>query len=139
MAEPRPELIIEGRFEIDPSGETVTLIGSRCTSCGALQHPRRERCVSCFDGALQDCSLGSEATVWSRSVERLGLVVGKPFGVCWAEVAEGVMVQAILDGDVDELPGIGERVVAVPFTLPESEIGGPYTTFAFRSKTEGGT
>lgn len=136
MTDSRPETLIEGRFEVDPSGETVTLLGSRCATCGALQHPRREQCISCSSSELLDITLGSEATVYSRTVERLGLIVGEPFGVCWAQVAEGVMVQAILDGDVDDLPEIGDRLVAVPFTLPESEIGGPYTTFAFRAASE---
>jgi hypothetical protein len=73
--------------------------------------------------------MGPTATLYSRTVDRIGGYLGHPHAVAWGEFDEGPIVPGYLDADVDALPPIGSRLILKP--LPISVGGTDTVTYTY--------
>lgn len=98
------------------------LVGSRCDDCGTVAFPEAVTCRKCAGRSLSTLDLSPEGTVWAHTVQRFrpksppyvepeeGF---SPFAVGYVELAEGIKVEAIIDGaEGEELHGARVHLVS---------------------------
>ena len=109
--------LVDGIFKIEPDGRPA-LLASRCASCNARFFPPRERCSSCshdvlqVETAAQDGTLYTWTTIRELGGNREGFV---PYTVGQVDLADGLRVTGIVQGDLDELTiGMSLRLCIVP-------------------------
>ncbi|XKH52438.1 OB-fold domain-containing protein [Citricoccus nitrophenolicus] len=106
---------------MDQTGRQA-LTGSRCDDCGTVAFPEAVTCRKCAGRSLSTLGLSPEGTVWAHTVQRFrpksppyvepteGF---SPFAVGYVELAEGIKVEAIIDGAAgEELHGAQVFLVA---------------------------
>lgn len=95
----------EDLFRVD--GETPTLLGSRCTTCGRSFFPRRQRCAVDF-ADTEAVDLSREGTLYSYTFVRIPFFGKRQveaeggYGVGQVDLPEGVRIQTVLQGEADE-------------------------------------
>lgn len=102
--------------------DDLRLTGSRCAECATVAFPESTTCRRCAGQSLEPVDLSVEGTVWAHTVQRFrpksppyvepeeGF---SPFAVGYVELAEGIKVEAIIDGaEGEELHGATVRLTA---------------------------
>jgi uncharacterized OB-fold protein len=122
-----------GLFEAHDDG-SVTLLGSRCRSCGRASFPRAEVCPYCGSTDLEPVRLSPTGTLWGWTTVRAappGYEGPIPFGFGVVELAEGVRVITRLETvDVPDVAfGMPMRAALAPLT--ENEDGDTVVTYTF--------
>jgi uncharacterized OB-fold protein len=122
-----------GLFEADDDG-TVTLLGSRCRSCGQALFPRAEVCPYCGCTDVEPVRLSPTGTLWGWTTVRAappGYEGPVPFGFGVVELPEGVRVITRLETvDVPDVRvGMPMRAALAPLT--ENEEGDTVVTYTF--------
>jgi uncharacterized OB-fold protein len=141
--------IAEGLFTLD---DQPTLLGGRCSECGAYTFPVREGCPRCGASAVEPCELGGAGTLYSWTSQ--GFAPKAPFRGEWAsrdgfapwyvglvEIPDTLRVEALLVGVQDEKDlefDMPVRLVLTPFRN-DPETGDEVVTFAFAPAGEGTT
>lgn len=114
------EAVVDGAFDlIDET--SICLLGDRCCDCGCTQFPSRLACDACCSRNLERARLGSAGVLWSSAVDRLGMLLGEPYGVAEVQMHDGPVVQGYLVGDLDDRPPPGTPMVVVPYVIPAGE------------------
>jgi uncharacterized OB-fold protein len=125
------EFIIEDWMGESPGGR-VYLKGQHCARCHVHLWPPVARCKACGSAELVSVELGPEAELHAVTVDRTGLLLGRPYLVGQARFPQGPFVQGFVAGDVDDPPPIGATVELVPFELDSG--GERLTTYAFQAR-----
>jgi len=91
---------------IRETDDGLTLMGSRCDSCGEIAFPPQRACARCFGTVLQDCALGNRGTLWSWTIQGFlpkepydsgeTEATFRPYGVGYVEMPSGVKVESRL-------------------------------------------
>lgn len=125
-------LELSGSGAVDGDASTpVPYPAARCRQCGRTTVPRNPGCRACGSTDLDAVGLGPCGVLWSQTVDRFGVLLGRPAAVAWVRFPEGPIAPGYLLTDVDALPVIGTEVETVSYRLP----GGPFAgglTAAFR-------
>lgn len=129
MAEDREFMIAEWTAEGRDS--RLRLVGATCNSCSVCLWPPSARCKACGSDDLAELQLGPFAELWSVTVDRIGLFVGRPTLVGQVRFPEGTFVQGYVVGDVGEPPPIGSPMELVPFELARGDES--FVTYAFKA------
>lgn len=87
-------------------GERLVLKGSRCRRCGERYFPASRGCTRCCAHEMEPCSLGSEGTLWSWTIQGFQPKAPynggeaehefRPYGVGYVEMPSGVKVETRL-------------------------------------------
>lgn len=102
-------------------GEPVTLLGTKCASCGITIFGRKQSCENCGGTDVKAVALGRTGRLWSYTVQRyppsepykLGSVKREdwvPRVVGWVEVPEGPRILSIIENCKPEEARIGMEV-----------------------------
>ena len=122
-----------GLFEAEGDG-TVTLLGSRCGSCGRACFPRAAVCPYCASTDLEPVRLSPTGTLWGWTTVRAappGYEGPVPFGFGVVELPEGLRVITRLEiGDGPD-PTFGMPMRAGLAPLAENENGDTVVTYTF--------
>lgn len=120
-----------GRWETAPSG-AVSLIGTRCRSCGETFFPEHAVCGRCGSVDTEDVRLTGPARLFSYTiVHQLPAGFSGPLTVGYGELPEGVLVLAPIDARADELtPGMA--LVLHEGVTRIDEDGEPMLSYRFR-------
>jgi uncharacterized OB-fold protein len=112
--------IREGYFIEDEDG--ASLLAAKCTSCGQIYFPPRNRCSECYSIEMEGVRLGSKGRLYTYTVVRMPVNNYKPpFALAWIELPEGVRVFTQLkDWEKTELK-IGMDMDLIIDTLWEDE------------------
>lgn len=120
-----------------------TLVGARCTACGAYTFPQRAGCPRCGRTEMAREELGDRGTLWAWTSQ--GFLPKEPFNgefvsaddfrpwfVGVVEIAGKVRVESLLTAVAEEDLRIGMplRLVLMPFRT-DHETGDEIVTFAF--------
>jgi uncharacterized OB-fold protein len=131
-------------FVLDADGPS--LLGSRCTDCGAHTFPAQDGCARCTGTAMEPVRLAREGTLWTWTLQGFppksppftgSLDPFVPFAVGYVELAGQVRVEARLTEPDPERLTIGMPVVLVADPLTTDDEGNRVMTFAFQPN--GGT
>ncbi|MCB2102479.1 MAG: OB-fold domain-containing protein [Rhodobacterales bacterium] len=117
--------------------DKVRLVGSRCRQCGETSLGERGRCPNCGSGDMETRELGTEGTLWTYTVVRnrppgkyRGPDPFQPFCMGLVELPDGLRVNALVEGDVEEME-IGVPLRLRVFVHHENEAGQEVVGFAF--------
>ena len=121
--------IVEGWMTEGPGGR-ICLLGQRCGRCQVHLWPPVARCKACGSAELVSVELGTEAELHAVTVDRTGLLLGRPYLVGQARFPQGPFVHGFVAGDIDDPPPIGAPVELVPFEIDGG--GERLTTYAFQ-------
>jgi uncharacterized OB-fold protein len=99
----------------------MTILGTKCTSCGLTIFGRKPSCENCGGTEVQPVTLSNTGTLWSFTVQRyppaepykLGSAMREdwvPRVVGWVEVQEGPRILSIVEGCKPEEARIGMKV-----------------------------
>ena len=120
-----------GRWAVEVDG-SITLIGSRCGSCGEVLFPERFACSRCGGRDLSEARVRGPARLVAHTVvHQAPPSFATPYAVGYGELADGLVVLAPIDGDPAEL------VHGMPLELCEGvtgtdEDGHPLRTYRYR-------
>jgi uncharacterized OB-fold protein len=137
------EFIVEGLFRVD--GDRAVLRGSRRRSSGVVKFPAER--AELFDddpdiqADIEPLELSTEGTLYTFTTQEFAPPLPykgnrdpeafTPYVVGYVELAEGVLVEALIVGANADALRIGQQLVSTTTTL-ETETGESLTTFAFR-------
>jgi uncharacterized OB-fold protein len=115
-------------------GDEPTLLGSRCTACGAHHFPRHDTCPYCSTEDPVPMELAGSGTLWAWTAITSappGYQGEVPYGLGIVELPEGIRVIARLtESDPSALTfGQSMRLDVVP--LHSDADGNDVVTFAF--------
>jgi len=115
-------------------GDEPTLLGSRCTACGAHHFPRHDTCPYCATEDPVPMELAGSGTLWAWTAITSappGYQGEVPYGLGIVELPEGIRVIARLtESDPSALTfGQSMRLDVVP--LRSDDDGNDVVTFAF--------
>jgi uncharacterized protein len=111
------------------------LRGSRCVACATVAFPRAEGCQRCGAEAMEPVALTSSGTLWGWTVQRFAPKSPpyvpppegfSPFVVGYVELAEGLKVEALVEG-----ADPAELAVGTPLRLVATE---PVPRFALHEQ-----
>jgi uncharacterized OB-fold protein len=120
----------------------VSLLGSRCSTCGETSLRSNKVCPNCGKDTVSDLPLGQRATLWTYTIARhkppgnyLGPDPFEPFGMGLVELPEGIRVLTPIDCSIDDLE-IGMELEFRAFVRPGSSP--EVVTFTFAPAGKGG-
>jgi uncharacterized OB-fold protein len=117
------------------SDETPQLLGSRCEDCGAVFHPPRRVCLTCYGQVLRDAALGGVGTLYACTQVHMKLRPGqrdtRNYWVGQVDLDAGPRVQGILAPDIGA-PMIGMRLNIALETLRVDGDGNEIVVHHFR-------
>ena len=131
--------VVEGLFH-EQDGN-LTLIGSKCSSCGTLYFPRAYGCnnPTCSVGTIEEVELSRHGKIHSFTVQYYPPPPPfkapdpfSPFAVGLVELADGLRVVGIVDSDNPESVKIGDEVDVVGGILYRNDDGEDVTVWKFR-------
>ena len=138
-------LIAEGLFRVD--GDRAVLFASRRRSSGVVKFPAER--PELFDGDpqiqgdIEAIELSTEGTLYTFTTQEFppplpykgnrSADVFQPYVVGYVELAEGVLVEALIVGASPAELRIGQALVSTTATLQTAD-GQSLLTFAFRPK-----
>lgn len=123
-----------GLLEKDADGG-ITLLGSRCESCGTTFFPAHVLCVRCLSSEhMQAVRLSRRGTVYTYTVVHQSTPeFPTPYVLAYVDLPEGVRVLAQLSEVSPEAARTGMEVELVGVPVPGGEEGGPEVlTYRFR-------
>jgi len=99
-------------------GESPTILGTKCATCGMTLFGMRQSCENCGGTDVKGVTLGSTGTLWSYTVQRyppaepykLGSAKREdwvPRVVGWVELPEGTRILSIVENCKPEDAKIG--------------------------------
>lgn len=98
-------------------GDAIQLIGSGCSSCGALSFPARASCAAC-GGAAVERDLPGDGVVYAVTTSAWPIAgLTPPVVVVQVDLARGLRVQGIATAPL----AIGDRACVVPIAVPGPE------------------
>ena len=124
--------------ERSTGNEDIQLIGSKCSSCGEIFFPKKEKgwCIHCQQKALEDIMLSRRGKLASFSV-----VMQQPGGEFYSgpvpyaygvvDLPEGVRVESLLSTDDFDRLEVGKDVELVIEKLGDDKEGNEVVTFKF--------
>jgi len=119
--------------ELYSSSDSLTLKGSRCDACRAVQFPADSLCGSCASDSTSEIALARQGTVWAWTIQRFApkppFEAGDEFSsfiVGYVDLGD-VIVESIIVAPQEDVH-IGQAVSLTSVRLAGSE---PSTTFAF--------
>lgn len=90
------QFFVEESLDSDP-----TLLGSKCTDCGEVHFPARDRCPDCF-GGTEDRPLSRTGTLYSYTTVEMGPTgFDTPYSVGYVDLPEGIRIFATIPEDDD--------------------------------------
>lgn len=96
---PLPDLADMVRSPIGTNGDGIPcLVGSRCTSCGAVYFPRRTICLECRSSAFREQVLSTRGVLYSWTTVRVSASRPTPYTVGYVDLPEGVRIFTTLLG-----------------------------------------
>lgn len=119
-----------GRWEVGGDGD-VTLLGSRCRSCGETVFPERAACPRCRSTELEPARIGGPGTLLSWTVvHQAPAGFSTPLAVGYAALPGDVVVLAPIDAPRERLArGLRLRVVEGETGLAAD--GSPQVSYRF--------
>ena len=120
-----------GGWEVAEDGE-VSLVGTRCTSCGETFFPEHAVCGKCGSSDTEQVRLNGPARLFSYTiVHQLPAGFTGPLAVGYGELEGGVLVLAPIDAPPDRLtPGM-PLALHVGVTRIDED-GEPMMSYRFR-------
>jgi uncharacterized protein len=105
---------LDPRPAVEVNGETVTVVGSRCESCGYVTAGEVPACPAC-GGATARTACGPRGSVWASTVVRIP-VPGRepPYGLAYVDLEDGPRVLVHCAGEAP-LP-VGSEVRLGPLS-----------------------
>jgi uncharacterized OB-fold protein len=110
----------EGYFTVPEGDEPPRLLGTRCRACGERFYPRRAVCARCLSEDVEETLLGPRGTLHTWTWLRFPSFgdargAGTGHGAGQIDLAEGVRVQAVLEGERGDFRiGIPMEMVLAP-------------------------
>jgi len=131
--------LIEGLYVIPgTTGEKPYLIGSKCTACGELFFPKKEKgfCTHCQRKALQNVKLGREGVIQGFTVVSQppagGFYKGQvPYAYGFVDLFDGVRVWTQFAGNFAALE-TGKKAELVIEQICKDEKGDEVFTYMFK-------
>jgi len=131
--------LTEGQYTMPLSpSEKPLLIGSKCTSCGELYFPKKEKgfCVHCQQKTLEDVELNGKGKISSFTVVMIPAAGGfyhgpVPYAYGFVDLQDGVRVETHFTGNFDELK-VGKDVELVIEKLYKDDKDNEYVTYKFK-------
>ena len=121
------------------SGEQVQLIGSKCSSCGEIFFPKKEKnwCVHCNKTTLEDILLGRKGKIVTFSVVMQqpggGFYKGPvPYAYGCVDMEAGIRIETLFSTDDFDKLDVGKDVELVIEKLCDNEEGNEVLTFKFK-------
>ena len=123
--------------------EGVSLRGSKCRSCGAVELGKSLGCVNCASDDAEDITFSRKGTVYTYTIARyppqppfIAPDPYVPFAMAWVELPEGVRILSPLtDCDIERVE-IGMVVELVVDKLYEDDEGNEIVAYKFRPVKE---
>lgn len=100
------------------------LSGSRCTRCWALAYPCHEVCHRCGGGDTAPAAIGGTGVLYSWSTVHVSSARATPYTLGYVDLADGVRVLALIEGDAALRPGIDVRLTTDSADLTFEPAGG---------------
>jgi len=127
VAKIRPRI---GRWDVAENGE-VSLVGTRCTSCGESFFPERRVCGRCRSEATEEIRLKGPARLDSYTVvHQLPAGFAAPLAIGYAALGGDVLVLAPIDAAPDLLRVGMPLALRVGVTRIDDD-GEPMTSYRF--------
>ena len=121
------------------SDEKIQLIGSRCTACGELFFPKKEKgwCLHCYKNSLEDIKLSRKGKIVTFSVVMQqpggGFYKGPvPFAYGCVDLPDGIRIETLLSADDPDKLAAGMDVELEIGKLCDDEEGNEISTFKFK-------
>jgi len=121
--------------------EKPRLLGSRCTLCGEIYFPRKQKgwCLRCHKKSLEDVKLHGQGKIASYTIVEQppagGFYRGPvPYAYGFVDLADRVRLKTLFTNDFDKLR-VGADVELVIDTLYVDEPGNDVVTFKFQPVT----
>ncbi len=125
-------------FWTDSDGQ-VRLIGSRCSSCGEIFFPKKEKnwCVHCNRTTLEEITLSNKGKIATYSVVMQqpggGFYKGPvPYAYGCVDLEDGIRIETLLSADNFDQLSVGRDVELVIEKLYDDEDGNEVVTFKFK-------
>ena len=119
--------------------EKIQLIGSRCTTCGELFFPKKEKgwCLHCYKNSLEDIKLSRKGKIVTFSVVMQqpggGFYKGPvPFAYGCVDLPDGIRIETLLSADDPDKLEVGMDVELEIEKLCDDEEGNEISTFKFK-------
>ena len=96
---------IDGLFTIPASNaDKPHLIGSKCTSCGKIEFPKRGICIECMrDDSIEDILLSRKGKIYAFTIMRWQKLAPKghetPYAFGFVDLPEDVRILTKIDAD----------------------------------------
>ena len=122
------------------TGTQTRLIGTRCTSCGALYFPTALSCRNplCRDKRIEPARFGERGTLYSYTVQSyrppplFRMDDWAPYAIGLVELPEGIRVMGMLTGVALDQIRIGMALALTTEPLYTDEQGRAVLTYKFR-------
>jgi uncharacterized OB-fold protein len=115
-------------------GDEPTLLGSRCTACGAHHFPRHDSCPYCSTEDPVPTELTGSGTLWAWTAVTSappGYAGEVPYGLGVVELPEGIRVITRLTESDPGALAFGQAMVLRIVPLHADADGNDVVTFAF--------
>lgn len=123
-----------GRWETAKNGE-ISLIGTRCSSCGETFFPEHAVCGKCGSSDTEELRLSGPARLGTFTVvHQLPAGFNAPLTIGYGELDGGVLVLAPIDGAPDRLSTGMPLDLHVGVTWVDQD-GEPMASYRFRPAT----
>ena len=130
--------INEKLFKLPSPGEEPHLAGVKCRNCGELSFPKRDRCIHCSAGEIDEVALSKRGKIYTYTIVHNatpGYTGPLPYAVGAVELPEGIVILSPLTQcDFDKLE-VGMVVELVFEKLYEDENGNDVMSYKFRPLT----